>query len=209
MKFKVGDTVRYIKHAIYHNSTVKENSIWKIIEVDDYSKMYYAKDKNNSRQWFEEEELEKMEYTYEDLKKTSIGTKVTFEKGVALIKIKENFYTNNFWNRSNEDLKDLYGGHYLGKIIKIEEPTYTTVYKAKVEILDEVEKRYLRGIIRPFRDKVQFIRKFIYSSGNASIDIEIEDSNTGWIIELPPFSDNKMYKGMEENKKYTLEELNL
>ena len=57
-----------------------------------------------------------------------------------------------------DELADLQDYRY-GKIIKIEEPEYKTVYETETEILDKAEKRYLRGIIVPFKDKVICIRK--------------------------------------------------
>lgn len=203
MRYKVGDRVKFIKSVIYHNKDVKLGEVYTIKDI--HERGYRVE----NREWFKEEELQKVEYTYEDLKKSPIGTKVTFEDGVILIKLEEDFYENNAFYRNNENLKGLKDNINLGKIIKVEKPEYETVYEAKLEILDEVEKRYLRGVIRPFRDRVKIIRKFIYSGGNASIDISIDDSNTGWLIELLPFPKNEMYKGMEDNKKYTIEELGL
>ena len=208
MKFKVGDRVRYIKYAIYHNSTVKENSIWKIIKVDNYNRMYYTVDENYSEEWFREEELEKIEYTYEDLKKSPIGTKLTFENGEILIKNMENNYESYSYSRYDIDLKDFKDGcGCLGKIMKIEEPEYITVYENK-EILDEAEKRYLRGVIKPFKDKVKYIKKCDFSD-TKNIEIGIKKNSYIWKLSLPPFEKDMMYKNMEDDKQYTLEELGL
>lgn len=77
-------------------------------------------------------------------------------------------------------------------------------FKEKEEILDDIEKEYLRAVIKPFRDKVKYIekdggyeREFIY------IGVK------GEAIIFPYFKKNTMYKGMEKYKKYTLEELGL
>lgn len=206
MRYKVGDRVRYIKYAIYHTPIVKENSIWKIIKVDAKNRMYFTLDETNHKEWFKEEELQKVEYTYEELKKSPIGTKVTFEDGVILTKTEEDFYENDVFYRNNENLEALKDNINLGKIIKIEEPEYQTVYESKLEILDEVEKRYLRNIIRPFRDKVKAI-SLITAGGKSDcyINIELEDET----IYLPDFEINTMYKGMKLEKEYTLEELGL
>ena len=212
MRYKVGDSVRYIKYAIYHTPIVKENSIWKIIKVDAKNRMYFTLDETNHKEWFKEEELQKVEYTYEELKKSPIGTKVTFEDGDVLIKIEEDQYYNNDedeYFRNNENLKGLKDNINLGKIIKIEEPEYQTVYESKPEILDEVEKRYLRGVIRPFKENVRFITKRRYWIDSTEYnDISICIRNNSNII-LPKFIANKMYKGMEMEKTYTLEELGL
>ena len=71
-------------------------------------------------------------------------------------------------------------------------------------ILDEVEKRYLRGVIRPFRDKVLSIYKLSYVSEQIVIQMQ-----SGIEIKLPCFKKGTMYQGMEIDKRYTLEELEL
>lgn len=77
-------------------------------------------------------------------------------------------------------------------------------YIGKPEILDEEEKRYLEGVIRPFRDKVKYIEK-IGNSLEEYIWIEIKGDD----IKLPFFKANTMYKSMELEKRYTLKELGL
>lgn len=77
------------------------------------------------------------------------------------------------------------------------------------DILDEKEKEYLKGIIKPFRDKVINIAKDTYF-GNEYISILYNDTNnTRGVIKLPSFTPNDMYKGMIVDKEYTLKELNL
>ncbi len=81
------------------------------------------------------------------------------------------------------------------------------------EILDEVEKRYLHGIIAPFRDKINYIRKTL--GGHCDryyIRISYNDEELPFeaFIRLPSFPcSTKMYEKMEEEKPYTLEELGL
>ena len=154
--------------------------------------------------------FEGKEYTYEDLKKSPIGTKITFENGEVLVKDDDGNYSNKKRWRDDSDLKELKDRiNTFGKIIKIEEPEYTTAYEAKVEILDEVEKRYLRGVIRPYSDRIESIEKFIFSTGRAKITITVKDGNDYWYINLPPFEKDTMYKNMKDDEQYTLEELGL
>lgn len=137
MKFKVGDKVRFVKSTIFHTDDVKIGETYKIIEIAGHDVRYQVENK----EWFKEEELVNVEYTYEDLKKCPIGTKVIFEKGEVLVKCSAKRYENVSKWRDEDDLlrmKDECGT--LGKIIKIEEPTYQTVYEAKKEILDDAEK---------------------------------------------------------------------
>lgn len=73
-------------------------------------------------------------------------------------------------------------------------------------ILDETEKRYLKSIIRPFKNKVNHISKEDCYDGDCYISIELDSDE---YINLPYFKKETMYNGMEANKKYTLKELGL
>lgn len=202
MKFNVGNRIRFVKKIINHSTKVKLGEIYQIKYIDSRSSVPY---KIENGEWFSEEELTLPEYTYEDLKKSPIGTKITLEKiqDKQLVKTALNRIENDDYRFFIRDFEGLNTGNY-GKIIKIEEPTYTTVYEYKPEILDEVEKRYLRGVIRPFRDKVTYIEKAnAYDCSFIRIATNEED------IVLPHFKADAMYKGMKTNKAYTLEELGL
>lgn len=218
MKFEIGDKVKVknnlITGKLYGTQSFvcnMEKYKSKIVTIRNvYAHFYEIEEDRGVWYWTDEMFENEKQYTYEDLKKSPLGTKITFEKGEILIKDGEEYYeSRNTW-RVGKNLKNLEDNEMiLGKIIKIEEPTYETVYEYKPEILDEVEKRYLRGIIRPFKDKVKTIKKYVYSSGNATIDIRIESSKDSWLIKLPPFKKGEMYKNMEDGKEYTLEELGL
>ena len=74
-------------------------------------------------------------------------------------------------------------------------------------ILNEEEREYLLTVIRPFKNKVEYIEKnSILFEDKESICIGIKKEAD---IFLPYFKKNTMYKGMEANKKYTLKELSL
>lgn len=75
------------------------------------------------------------------------------------------------------------------------------------QILDDAEKRYLKGVIRPFRKNVTSIRK-IKSCNSTRYRISIFVSGVS-SCDLPWFDGETMYKGMEINRKYTPEELGL
>lgn len=78
-------------------------------------------------------------------------------------------------------------------------------YIVEKEILNDVEKEYLLNIIKPFRDKVEYISKNRNLPGEyISINMAKDSS-----IILPYFKENTMYKGMKLYKKYTLKELGL
>lgn len=77
-------------------------------------------------------------------------------------------------------------------------------FKEKEEILDDAEKEYLSAVIKPFRDKVEYIGKNL-SNGSEYISINVKGE---WVI-FPYFKKGTMYKNMEINKRYSLEELGL
>lgn len=100
------------------------------------------------------------------------------------------------------DNKDLYSDKLLDQEVEIE----------MLDILDKQEKEYLRAVIRPFRNRVISIKKIEIKIENLySICIKVKSEFTLSEIEhidLPIFK-NDMYMGMEANKSYTLEELDL
>ena len=77
-------------------------------------------------------------------------------------------------------------------------------------ILDDVERKYLLAIIKPFKNYVTGIIKIKddYEKGKQYIRIIVK-KYTYEYLNFPLFEENTMYKGMKENKKYTLEELGL
>ena len=84
----------------------------------------------------------------------------------------------------------------------------------KEHILDEEEKKYLSAVIKPFRDQVIYIKKIdMYLGCNKNAEYILgELGNEDDVVDtfsLPCFPKGSMYKGMETNKKYTLEELGL
>lgn len=81
----------------------------------------------------------------------------------------------------------------------------------KEPILDDAEKKYLSAVIKPFRNDVKYIIKIesIYrlpDDGAEYIKICMCSDEE---INLPYFRYGTMYKGMEPNRRYTLEELGL
>ena len=82
--------------------------------------------------------------------------------------------------------------------------------EAKEPILDDVERKYLSAIIKPFKNYVTGIIKVKddYEKDKYFIRIIVKKSTYEY-LNFPWFEENTMYKGMKENKKYTLEELGL
>lgn len=93
--------------------------------------------------------------------------------------------------------KDLYSDKFLDQEIEIDVP----------EILEKKEHDYLEAIISPWREKVQYIIK---GEGNDKSEyIGIVTDRCGASLYFPLFPKGTMYKGMETDKRYTLEKLGL
>ena len=72
------------------------------------------------------------------------------------------------------------------------------------EILTEKEKAYLSAVVKPFKGKVKTVEKVSFGEEEyLKILFEMD------LMSLPFFAKGTMYKGMEANKAYTLEELGL
>ena len=215
-KFKIGDRVKLVK--------IKGESFWykdylgKVYTIASFDKNQtgaYARFKETYKlvPYLKNLKLVKDEYTHEDLKKVPIGTKITFQNGYLIKFDKERVYgvINGIYYNGKIDyiilfLKGKVTDERFGKIIKIEEPIYQTVYEHKEEILDEAEKRYLKAVIRPFRARMKYIMKEdINYATKEYIRIDLGRE----MINLPKFDSGSMYKGMKLNKEYTLEELGL
>ncbi len=85
-----------------------------------------------------------------------------------------------------------------------------TIEIPQPHILDKQEHDYLRAVCKPY--KVEYIKKTETSLGSQFIEIVVKSSiycdlTEGW--SLPYFKLNSMYKNMEVNKKYTIEDLEL
>jgi hypothetical protein len=145
MKYKVGDKVKIVKNIINHDLEIGE--IGEIIKVDEDDKIRtYRVRGENGNSWVNELDIVYAEYTWEDFLKAPIGTKINFENGDVLVKTDD---TEGFENPSGSysywELKDFKDNntdteYNLGKIIKIEEPTYTIVYEPKEVTMPEIEE---------------------------------------------------------------------
>ncbi len=107
-------------------------------------------------------------------------------------KIKKNYDSN---------IRSQYGHTYADDILNWMSQPY------KEPILDDSEKKYLSAVIRPFRSRVQYIVKWkIYNDFKQFIHIELSN---GDCLTFPNFKADTMYRGMEVDKFYTLQELGL
>ena len=108
--------------------------------------------------------------------------------------------TVNGW--AGKSIKEFENLHPSYKVLKLERPQ--TIYEFK-EILDKKEKEYLSAVIRPFKGRVDYIKKFDIT-GKEFICIYLKNDED---IDLPFFKKGTMYKGMKLDKRYTLKELGL
>ena len=85
------------------------------------------------------------------------------------------------------------------------------IVKLPKQILTDSEKRYLSNVIEPFVDRVMYVIKR-KNSDSEYIAIHLEhytgkSCRTDVAIVLPEFEKETMYKHMETDKRYTLDEL--
>ena len=75
----------------------------------------------------------------------------------------------------------------------------------KEPVLDDVERKYLSDVIKPFGHRVSHIVKRMNGSGYYIAII----LNNFDVMNLPYFTRNTMYKGMTVGREYKLKELGL
>ena len=80
-------------------------------------------------------------------------------------------------------------------------------------ILDDIEKDYLENVLKPFKDRVVYVEKIKPGDPNyeyIGFKIIYEDHRcpNNWCY-LPYFKEGTMYKNMELDKYYSLDELGL
>lgn len=75
------------------------------------------------------------------------------------------------------------------------------------EILDETKRKYLADVIRPFKNSVKYICKQQSCANKNQEFISIILKKDA--LKLPYFTAGTMYKDMEIDRNYTLEELGL
>ena len=109
-------------------------------------------------------------------------------------------------NRFLQSYGDVYGWVDSISIMTVLEGR-AKIIKLPRPILTDEEKEYLSYVIKPFREDVLKISKFKSKVLNNKEVIGFETPN-GFMI-FPPFEKDKMYKNMELNKAYTLNDLGL
>ena len=118
-----------------------------------------------------------------------------FNPAAMFAKIKTNY---------DSDIRSSYGQTYADDILDWMAKPYQNT------ILGKEEKEYLSAVIKPFKNYVTGIAKIKddYMTGKHYIQIRVK-KDTQEYINIPWFEGNTMYKGMKENKLYTIKELGL
>lgn len=160
--------------------------------------------------WKEERKVEKKTMTktitfYELLTKLNDGTAP--RKIYVLAEGKKHYYVMN-----GRDYTACNGSDTLLKLmIKYRTSTQGLVnfkfIHYEESVLDEVEKKYLETVLRPFKNKAKTIEKV--DTGNSDNRCYLRVLLGGDVMVFPCFRKGEMYTGMAENKRYTLKELGL
>lgn len=77
-----------------------------------------------------------------------------------------------------------------------------------MKILNRKEKKYLKNVLKPFKDRFIIIRK-VNRDEIEFISIILKKGKSFEYAYLPSFEKNTLFKNMELNKQYTLKELGL
>ena len=81
------------------------------------------------------------------------------------------------------------------------------LHESPKSILTEKEKEYLSYVIRPFRNRINYICKNNNEDGDTEfLDVQLDGND---FMAFPNFKKGTMYKGMELGKGYSLKELGL
>ena len=115
-----------------------------------------------------------------------------FNPAVMFAKIKTNY---------DSDIRSSHGQTYADDILDWMAKPF------KGPILNDTEREYLSAAIRPFRKMIAYIVKAQdFDDGKQCIRIILQNGDG---MHFPYLDDDEMYKGMEVNKEYSLEELGL
>lgn len=195
---KIGDKV-ILSRCDDEDKKLYEKYLGRVFTIDSIGgTILYFKETNNICPYMKN--VDKLEYPESyDFVNAPLGTKLTFRNGVVLVKDGIDHYENSKIVRCTNTM-------IISDIIKIEEPQYNIVYIEQKDILDADDKRYIKSIIRPFKDRVKYITKRTRDLTQEFISITLNDN---FIINLPFFEKGTMYENMEADKLYTLEDLNI
>lgn len=129
------------------------------------------------------------------------------------------YLTFNVSQNQNGTIKSIDIYHNVKRIKKIKFLNETSATQAmnvignwleeeyKPAILTDKEEAYLSAVIKPFREEVESLKKI--DIGEVEQQLRLQIPNALVIMDFPLFKKGAMYRGMEEGREYTLEELGL
>ena len=121
--------------------------------------------------------------------------KLQGDNSLSVVGVEDYCSLNNYDDNLHNDKTKYYD------IIKIYK------YYKRLDILTDEERNYLENLIKPFKNRIEFICKNRYNKIDKEyLNIGIKDEVS---ITLPDFDLNEYYAGMEIDKTYRLEELGL
>lgn len=116
-------------------------------------------------------------------------------------------YLNNPCILTDEKITNKQGILIYGKLFQL----LTGELEIEQPILDDVEKRYLENVLKPFKNRVVYVEKifrFGYEQIRYRVSLPVEKHGNE-SCKLPAFDKGTMYKGMKLDEQYSLEELGL
>lgn len=118
----------------------------------------------------------------------------------SLLRLEKDFkYSKEEWEKERFEI--------LKEIEEVDK--YFEELEKKRPKLTVEEKAYLSAVIKPFRDRVEFIKKRSFSTTKrGKVEYIAMDLGTDDVC-LPVFEKGKYYQGLELDREYDLEELGL
>lgn len=114
---------------------------------------------------------------------------------------------NSIYKLTEENIEYLSCGHWFSISSTLNKLLNGQYKVAKMPILDDVERKYLANVIRPFRNRIKYICKNNNEDGDTEfLDVQLDGND---FMAFPNFKKGSMYKNMELNKGYALWELGL
>lgn len=119
-------------------------------------------------------------------------------------------YRNDYAVVNNGINKELKSSYLFYGIFQKNDSYLNHTVQIIEEILDTKEKEYLSNVIRPFRNRIEYIKKNTLLGGKKeTIVINYTDIFHPNEIYFPSFEKGTMYKNMKPNKEYSFEELGI
>ena len=119
----------------------------------------------------------------------------------------EGHSSNNIYRLTEENIEYLSCDHWFSISSTLNKLLNGEYKVAKMPILDDVERKYLANVIKPFRNRIKHLYKYPCANDDSeAIAAIMKDFD---YLDFPSFKNGSMYKGMKLMEKYTIEDLGL